>query len=154
VDAARIQREGAESSRTSRSFVVIDSRDGSRTVVTADGDGLPDLDLSPERRQGLSKARPPHPGGRDPETARRAAQIVKGAGGVVSLDLGTMRPGMQDLLPLCDIIIASKSGGEGAFPALAKYPGKQVYGLLGLGASVAAVTLGKRGVVIGARQGK
>jgi len=154
VDAARIQREGAEAAHTSKSFVVLDTQDGTRTLVNAAGDGLPELDLSPERRQVLAKTRLLHLDGREPATALRAAQIVKGAGGVVSLDLGTMRPGLEDLLPLCDIIIASKKGGEGAFPALAKYPGKQVYGFLGMGASVAGVTLGKRGVVIGARQGK
>jgi hypothetical protein len=46
----------------------------------------------------------------------------KTAAGIVSLDLGTMRGGTETLLPLCDIVLASKKGGAGAFPALADSP--------------------------------
>jgi sulfofructose kinase len=62
-----------------------------------------------------------------------------------------MRPGVERLLPLCDIILASKKGASGAFPAAATSPERQVQGFLDIGAAIAGVTLGKHGAVIGTR---
>ncbi len=39
--------------------------------------------------------------------AIKAAEVVKSNGGIVVLDAGSVKPGMSDLLPLVDVLIAS-----------------------------------------------
>ena len=112
---------------------------------------LPPIRLSDRHWGALSHARLLHGDGRDLPASLEAARIVKNSGGIVSLDLGTMRRGTETLLPLCDIVLASRKGGAGAFPAVADSPERQVREFLQLGAILAGVTLGKRGVVIGFR---
>lgn len=154
VDAARVQRAASESVLTSKSFAVVDSHDGTRTLVNAGADALPPLELTAAHREILSWTRLLHLDGREPVIALEAAKTVKAAGGTVSLDLGTARPGTEELIACCDIVLASKKGGAGMFPAIAKYPARQVYGFLGMGARIAGVTLGRRGMVLGVRYGK
>lgn len=137
--------------RTSCSLVVVDERDGSRTVANYAED-LPPLEITREREQQLVNAELVHLDGRDLPACLRAAEIVKAAGGKVSLDLGTMRPGRESLLAQCDIILASRKGGAGAFPELADNPLEQVRRFLKLGARVAGITLGAEGVVIGSAE--
>ena len=72
-------------------------------------------------------------------------------GGIVSLDLGSPRPLPVDPLYKPDIVIASKVGGAGTFPDHADEPTEQTKRFLDLGATVAGVTLGADGVVIGSR---
>lgn len=164
VDGSLVTRAPATS--TSRSLVLLDERDGTRTVANWAG-GLPPLTpFTPEQEALLARAGLLHLDGRDLDASLRAAEIVRGvsvacgAGGVVSLDLGTMRPGGERLLPLCDIVIASRKGGSGAFPdavrggpQAADSPAEQVRRFLDLGAEIAGVTLGHEGVVIGERGG-
>ena len=145
VDASDILRAGGVT--TSKSLVVLDARDGSRTLVNHAAH-LPPLVFTPAQEAALAAARLLHLDGRDLDASVRAAGIVRGAGGVVSLDLGTMRPGREPLLAQCDIVLASRKGASGAFPS-ADSPADWVRGFLSMGASVAGVTLGSGGVVIG-----
>ena len=141
---------GGKNPKASVSLVMIDARDGNRTVANYAAD-LPPLPLSrlPAQREILANARLLHLDGRDLPASVQAAQIVREKGGTVSLDLGTMRPGRDALFPLCDIIWASQKGGAGAFPAEAGDPEAQVRGFLDYGASIAGVTMGAGGVVLG-----
>ncbi|GAB4453165.1 MAG: sugar kinase [Armatimonadaceae bacterium] len=137
--------------RTSRSLVLVDERDGSRTVAN-DAGTLAAPVLSESQHTLLRSAYLLHTDGRDPETVRTAAQIVRASGGIVSWDLGTMRPGREILLDCCDIILASRRGGAGTFPAAADDPAEQVRLFLRQGAMIAGVTLGSDGVLIGTRE--
>jgi ribokinase len=152
VDTLLLQREGAEIS-TSKSLVIVDSRDASRTLVNVAAH-LPPLRITDAHRGSLAGTRLLHIDGRDLPACLVATRIVKENRGTVSLDLGTMRPGAEQLLPLCDIILASKKGAAGAFPSVADSPERQVQEFLRLGTAVAGVTLGKNGVVIGFRSEK
>jgi len=150
VDAAHLVRVPGAS--TSKSLVVLDERDGARSVANYAG-GLPPLTLSPAHEALLARARLLHLDGRDLPAGLRAAEIVQSNGGLVSLDLGTMRPGREALLARCDIVLASRKGGAGAFPEVADAPAEQVERFLRLGASVAGVTLGAAGSVVGVHEG-
>lgn len=145
---------GRKNQAASVSLVLVDARDGSRTVANY-ADDLPPLNLArlPAQRGMLASAELLHIDGRDLPANLEAARIVREHGGTVSLDLGTMRPGREELFPLCDIIWASKKGGAGAFPQHADDPAAQVQGFLNCGAKIAGVTLGANGVVLGWRGG-
>jgi sugar/nucleoside kinase (ribokinase family) len=149
LDTSLLQRESAETA-TSKSLVIVDSRDASRTLVNV-ASHLPSIWITENHREQLEEASLLHLDGRDLPASLAAAQIVKSNGGIVSLDLGTMRPGTEELFPLCDIVLASKKGGTGAFPAVADSPEDQVRSFLDLGIAIAGVTLGKNGVMIGFR---
>ena len=147
VEAGHLRR--APGMATSVSVVVIDARDGSRTVANHAA-ALPPLLLTAAEEALLSRARLLHIDGRDLPAALAAARIVRAAGGLVSFDLGSMRPGRAALFPFCDILIASRRGGSGAFPDIADDPFEQTRRFLAAGVRrVVGVTLGNGGVVIG-----
>jgi sugar/nucleoside kinase (ribokinase family) len=149
INAAHVLR--APGRTTSKSLVILDARDGSRTLANY-SEALPPLALSPDAEALLARARLLHLDGRDLPASLRAARIVRESGGLVSLDLGTMRPGREALLAQCDIVLASRKGGSGAFPDARDRPDEQVRRFLALGARVAGVTLAHEGVVIAARE--
>ena len=140
--------QSAPGVRTSCSVVIVDERDGSRTLANY-AEALPPLEMTREREELLAEAALVHLDGRDLPACLRAAEIVKAAGGIVSYDLGTMREGRDELFRFSDIILASRKGGAGAFPDVADNPTEQVRRFLERGATVAGVTLGQEGVVIG-----
>lgn len=145
VDTSMMTR--APGTLTSKSLVILDERDHSRTVANH---APPQLCLTRTLAHEalFARARLLHLDGRYPEAALPAAQAVRQNGGMVSLDLGTMRPGGERLLPWCDIVLASHKGARGAF-ADASSPEEQVQRFLDQGARVAGVTLGANGVVVG-----
>lgn len=132
--------------RTSRSLVLLDERDGTRTVANY-ASHLPVLTFTPQQEALLARSRLVHLDGRDLDASLRAAEITRAGGGTVSLDLGTMRPGCERLLPLCHIILASRKGAQGAFPDI-KSPDEQAHRFCALGAKIAGVTLAGDGVVV------
>jgi Sugar kinases, ribokinase family len=148
VDASLLAR--AEATATSRSLVLLDARDGTRTLANHAAD-LPSLVLSPAQEAAIRRAGLLHLDGRDLPACLAAARIARAAGALVSIDLGTARPGREALLALCDIILASRKGGAGMFPEAADDPEEQVRRFLALGARVAGVTLAHEGVVVAAR---
>ena len=133
---------------TPRSLVVLDNSDGTRTLTNYPGTSI-DSALLPDRKPAKPFAQVGllHIDGRE---SRWAKQIRELYGVVLSLDLGSPRPTHKELLPHCDIIIASKPGSAGTFPAV-KSPLIQTKRFLELGATVAGVTLGAEGVIIGCR---
>lgn len=145
VDAAGCVR--APEAMTSKSLVLLDARDASRTLANAAGH-LPPMTFTPEHEALLAAARLVHLDGRDRAAAERAAEIARAHGGIVSWDLGTWRPGRERLLSLCPIVLASRKGARGAFPE-ASSPHEQVRAFLQAGAQVAGVTLAHEGVMIG-----
>jgi len=135
---------------TSKSLVLLDARDGSRTLANY-AEELPPMTWEAHHASRLAVARMLHLDGRDLPAALESARRVREAGGIVSLDLGTMRPGREDLVARCHIVLASLMGAAGAFPDAADDPREQVRRFLALGPDIAGVTLGADGVVIGSR---
>lgn len=137
----------APGAATSRSLVLLDARDGSRTVANY-AEALPAMAFAEEHRALLADAGLLHLDGRDLPAAGEAADQVRARGGTVSFDLGTMRPGREALIARSDIVLASRGGGAGAFPEAADDPLEQTRRFLALGARIAGVTQAERGVAI------
>jgi sulfofructose kinase len=133
---------------TSRSLVLLDSRDGSRTLANY-AEHLPPLIFTREQEAILRQTDLLHLDGRDLDAAMRAAQIVHDNHGTISIDLGTMRPGREALLARCHIILASKKGGAGAFPEHTDNPLAQARAFRErYGAKIAGVTLAEKGLAL------
>lgn len=133
--------------KTSQSLVVVDERDGSRNVANYPG-SQSSGELTATQIALLERTTLLHLDGRDLVMSLRAAEIVRGNGGWVSFDLGTMRPEREKLIAKCDIVLASQKGGAGAFPDVAEDPIEQVRRFQQSGVKIAGVTLGSRGVAI------
>jgi sulfofructose kinase len=138
----------ATQTMTSRSLVLLDAGDGSRTLANY-AKSLPPLVFTAEQEEILRNTDLLHLDGRDLDAAMRAAAIVREHNGTVSIDLGTMRPGREDLLAQCDIILASHKGGKGAFPEHVDNPLAQVRAFRArYGVSIAGVTLAEKGLAL------
>jgi sugar/nucleoside kinase (ribokinase family) len=133
---------------TSRSIVIIEAATGQRTIVNIPATGMDPVDLSAfiDKFQTGSIL---HLDGRDLETDLHLAAAAKLAGTLVSIDLGTMRPGREALLSQCDIILASKSGSAGLTPDRPDDIEGQLSIMRQFGARVVGITLAEHGVVVG-----
>ncbi len=134
--------------KTGRSMVLLDQTDGSRTLAHW-SDSTPDRAFSSRELELFRDADLVHVDGRDLNATVACLDAAKSGNATTSWDLGTMRPGREALFPRTDIVIASRGGGAGAFPALEEHPLEQVRGFLSAGAKIAAVTLAEKGVAIG-----
>lgn len=138
----------SEGGTTARSLVVLNTSDGSRSLTSFPGRRTPSGEMPPTDPI-FSDVGLLHTDGREAEWV--LAVRTRSPYMVLSVDLGTPRPTDSTLLPRCDIILASKGGGAGTFPGHAKEPLEQTKRFLDIGATVAGVTLGAGGVVVGCR---
>lgn len=132
--------------RTPHSLVILNVTDGTRSLTSFPGSLAEESILAsrtPFAETGLL-----HSDGRE---TRWTLRVKERSEALLSLDLGSPRPTHRELLPVVDIIIASKFGGAGTFPMCTDAPLEQTKRFLDLGATVAGVTLGAGGVVIGSR---
>ena len=92
---------------TGFAHVWVDGVTGSRTIVYSRGQfripGADDMDR--KRLHGIGIL---HLDGWASGAAIKAAATVKASGGTVVLDAGSVKPGMDQLLPLVDVLIASR----------------------------------------------
>jgi len=134
--------------KTGRSMVLLDQRDGSRTLSHW-SEISPSRGFDTREIQLFRDADLVHVEGRDFDATLECLKAAKSGRARTSWDLGTMRPGREAFFPLVDIVIASRGGGAGAFPDIADNPREQVSRFLSGGASIAAVTLAETGVAVG-----
>ena len=151
VDASPIRYGGGD---TGHSLVVLNTSDGTRAVTNTTGPATEDnttrpLGLYPNPK--MLEAGLLHVDGRNSLTCGTVMRPVQESGGLISYDLGTWRETSFGICKGSDIVIASKAGGAGAFPDCANDPIEQTKRFLDNGATVAGVTLGANGVVIGSR---
>lgn len=133
---------------SSRSIVIIERSTGARTIVNIPASGTSQNDVS----RLIDRMAPDdilHLDGRDLETSLVLATAAKQVGALVSIDLGTMRPGRETLLRKCDIILASRSGSAGLTPENPDDIDRQLVIMRQFGARVVGITLAEHGVVIG-----
>jgi sugar/nucleoside kinase (ribokinase family) len=92
---------------TGFAHVWVDGVTGSRTIAYSRGQfPIPDVDdIDKEQLSGISIL---HLDGWASGAAIKAAATVKANGGRVVLDAGSVKPGMDQLLPLVDVLIASR----------------------------------------------
>ncbi|MFO7937328.1 MAG: PfkB family carbohydrate kinase [Kiritimatiellia bacterium] len=105
VDAAGLKiRRNAESPAA---YCWIDQASGKRSIAWTHGDAAP---LKPEdiNSELLGNADVLHLDGHQTEAAIAAAKEARSQGVLVSLDAGTLLPGIEELMELSDIVIASE----------------------------------------------
>ncbi len=116
VGCAALKREGVdlefaeviEGARNQIAFIIIDARNGERTIVW-DRDEL--LAYKPEEAPVAvaSRGRVLHLDAHDPPACARIAQRARAAGTIVSADIDNVYEGLPDLLPHIDILITSRN---------------------------------------------
>ena len=142
VDVGAIAvRPGAESPAA---FCWIDAPTGKRSIAWTKGAAAP-LDPKELDMELLGKAKVLHLDGHQTQAALAAAAHARSKGVAVSIDAGTLVPGIEELLELCDIVIASEKFAA-RFTGDAD-PERSVRELFGRGRMFAAVTLGSAGSV-------
>ena len=141
IDTQYIQRKNCKESPAA--FCWIDKQSGNRSIAWTKGSALP---MNPELVDPdfIASLKLLHLDGHNIDAAIKAARIAKEKGVIVSLDAGTLIPGIEVLVDLADVCIASESfarkyTGENDLP---KAAGKMFH----KGCVVAAVTSGKEGV--------
>lgn len=103
TDYARI----VEGASTQLAFIVIDSRNGERTIIW---DRDERLAYKPEEApvEFGSLGRVLHLDAHDPPACARVARNARGSGTIVSADIDNIYEGLPELLPLIDLLITSK----------------------------------------------
>ena len=112
--AAEFERYGVDTRYLERvpgaspvAFVLVNKAARTRTILHHAG-GAPKFSLSRAHIEALRTCRLLHVEGRG-EVDVTAALIARGAGAVVSLDAGTVRPGMERIMALTNLLIMSES---------------------------------------------
>lgn len=110
-----LQREGVDCSgvriavgaKTQGAVIIIEQFSGERTILWYHDDGTR---ISPDelKREMFTRGRVLHIDGFDTQAAIQACQWAHDAGMVVTIDLDTVYPGIDDLLPQVDCLITSQ----------------------------------------------
>jgi len=108
AEGVNIERaEVVEGATTQIAFIIIDARNGERTIVWDRHDGLAyKPDESPKDFGSLGRVL--HLDAHDPPACVRVATDAKNSGGIVSADIDNIYDGLPKLLPLIDLLITSK----------------------------------------------
>jgi sugar/nucleoside kinase (ribokinase family) len=145
VDVRRAEVIGG--ARTQIAFIVIDARTGERTIMW-DRDERLAYDAREAPADFAALGRVLHMDAHDPPACAQLAREARAAGTIVSLDIDNIYAGLDELLPLVDILISSKE-----FPRRLTRTGDPLAALvetkarMGHGA-VVGMTLGERGALI------
>jgi sugar/nucleoside kinase (ribokinase family) len=105
VDVSRA--ETVKDARTQIAFIVIDERNGERTIIWDRDDKLAYL---PEEvsAEFVTRGRVLHLDAHDPPACVVAANAARAADCIVSVDVDNIYPGCEELLPFVDVLISSK----------------------------------------------
>lgn len=137
TDAVKI-RKGCS---TSTAFCWVDAA-GKRSIVWYRGNGA---DLVPEEipEKLIAGAKVVHLDGHQTVGAHAAAKLARKHGVIVSIDAGTLRPGVKEILYDCDIVITSEFFAK-QLTGIADYE-KSLMELVKIGAKVTGITMGSKG---------
>ncbi|MGB7924886.1 MAG: PfkB family carbohydrate kinase [Pyrinomonadaceae bacterium] len=138
--------EVVEGARTQIAFIVIDARNGERTILWDRDERLGyGLDEVPD---GLAaRGRVLHLDAHDPPACARLAKRARAEGAVVSADIDNIYEGLPELLPLVDVLISSTefphrlTGISDERTALVEMKARY-------GCPVVGMTLGERGALL------
>jgi sugar/nucleoside kinase (ribokinase family) len=128
---------------TQSAYIVVDASTGERTVFWRRDEGLR-IDPSALTDAQIACGRLLHIDGHDTPAVKRAAEIARAHSMPVTVDVDTVYPGFECVLPLVDYLVASSE-----FPAVWTGERDPFHALEALqteyGMKVAAMTLGERG---------
>ena len=152
-----LRREGVDLSgvvvekggRSQFAFILVDERTAKRTILWTRG-SLSAFEAEEVDTGIVGRARGLLIDSLEPAAALAAARAAKDVSIPVVIDAGTLRDGVEELLPLCDYIVASETFSKqiserGHLEALDR--------LLSYGAEAAVVTLGESGCLARTRKG-
>lgn len=149
IDAEGVDRKFAEviaGARNQVAFILIDERNGERTIIWDRDERLsypPDEAPIPLASQG----RVLHLDAHDPPAAVRMALAARASGAIVTADIDNIYDGLPELLPLLDVLIGSKefperlTGIASARQALAELKNRYGFPIVGM-------TLGAAGALV------
>jgi sugar/nucleoside kinase (ribokinase family) len=105
VDVSHV--ETVKDARTQLAFIVIDGRNGERTIIWDRDDKLA---FRPEEVPAafVTRGRVLHLDAHDPPAGEVAANAARAADCIVSVDVDNLYPGCEELLPFVDVLISSK----------------------------------------------
>ncbi len=138
--------EVVEGARNQVAFIIIDVRNGERTIIWDRDDRVGYL-AAEAPVELTSRGRMLHLDAHDPPAGARMAQAARAAGTLVSADVDTIYEGLPELLPLVDLLIVSRG-----FPNRLTGIADERTALLELkaryGCGVVGMTLGSQGALI------
>ncbi|MFN2491698.1 MAG: carbohydrate kinase family protein [Pyrinomonadaceae bacterium] len=138
--------EVIEGARNQLAFIIIDARNGERTIIW---DRDEQLSYSPQDvpLELASQGRVLHLDAHDPPACARMAHTARSAGTIISADIDNIYDGLPQLLPLFDILITSRE-----FPHRLTGIADERASLVELkaryGCAIVGMTVGKRGAII------
>jgi sugar/nucleoside kinase (ribokinase family) len=138
--------EVIEGARNQVAFIIVDERNGERTVIW-DRDERLAYTASEAPVEIASRGRVLHLDAHDPPACAPLARAARESGAIVSADIDNIYEGLPELLPLVDVLISSKE-----FPHRLTGIGDERASLVELkaryGCRVVGMTLGKRGALL------
>ncbi|MGD9588223.1 MAG: carbohydrate kinase family protein [Pyrinomonadaceae bacterium] len=154
IGYASLEEEGVDltyaeriaGARTQIAFIIIDTRNGERTVIWKRDERL-QYQAADAPLAGVSEARIVHMTPHDTSACIEMARAARSEGVIVSIDIDRTFNGIEDLLPLVDILIAS-SDLPAALTGLPD-PGRSLERLREIyGCGIVGVTLGEEGSLV------
>ncbi len=138
--------EVVQGARSQKAFIVIDVRNGERTIIWDRDERLTyKVDEAPTAL--ASRGKILHLDAHDPPACVRLARAAKASGTIVSADIDNIYDGLPELLPLIDILISSRefphrlTGIRDEHASLVELKARYGCALVGM-------TMGRRGAMI------
>jgi sulfofructose kinase len=138
--------EVIEGARTQTAFIVIDARNGERTIIWDRDERLGySREEAPDRV--AARGRVLHLDAHDPPACARLAEQARAAGTIVSADIDNIYEGLPELLPMIDVLITSTefphrlTGIREMRTALVEMKARY-------GCAIVGMTLGERGALV------
>jgi sulfofructose kinase len=138
--------EVVEDARNQLAFIIIDARNGERTIIW-DRDERLSYAAHEAPAVLAARGRVLHLDAHDPPACARLAQAARAAGTIVTADIDNIYEGLPELLPLVDVLIGSRE-----FPRRVTSMADERASLLELkqryGCAVVGMTRGKNGALV------
>jgi sulfofructose kinase len=138
--------EVVEAARNQVAFILIDARNGERTIIW-DRDERLAYQPADAPLQLASRGRVLHFDAHDPLACIRMAQAARASGAIVSADVDTIYDGLPELLPLIDILISSRELPH-RVTGIADERASLVEMKARYGCAVVGMTMGNRGALV------
>jgi sulfofructose kinase len=138
--------EVIEGARNQLAFIIIDARNGERTIIWDRDDRL-SYHYKEAPTELAQRGRVLHLDAHDPPACARMAQAARASGAIISADIDNIYEGLPALLPLIDILVVSKE-----FPHRLTGISDERASLVELkaryGCALVGMTLGQRGAIL------
>lgn len=138
--------EVVEDARNQVAFILIDARNGERTIIW-DRDERLAYQRADAPSQLASRGRVLHLDAHDPLACVRMAQAGRANGTIVSADVDTIYDGLPELLPLIDVLISSRELPH-RVTGIADERASLVEMKARYGCAVVGMTMGNRGALV------